>query len=107
MRPRLPHCLSAALAVCVLLPVAAQPPVVSQHRSGTPPESETSLWFVRTMCLDGGVPIGADRDPTKLSFSWPTSNVYPESAQGPCPMLFHTDPGRTQEDDNIERVNAR
>ena len=41
-------------------------------------------------CLEGGVPIGADWDPTKLSLSWSISNTCAESEQGPGPMLFHS-----------------
>jgi hypothetical protein len=34
-----------------------------------PLESETSLCDWRAVCLQVGVPVGADWDPTKLSFS--------------------------------------
>jgi len=33
-------------------------------------------------CLEAGVPIGADWDPTKLSFSCATLNTYAEPAKG-------------------------
>jgi len=40
--------------------------------------------------LEAGVPIGADWDPTKLSFYAFISIAYTESAEGPGPMLIHT-----------------
>ena len=42
---------------------------VNQHPKWNPLKSETSLCDWRAVCLQVGVPVGADWDPTKLSFS--------------------------------------
>jgi hypothetical protein len=66
MRPRLPHCFSAALAVCVLLPVAAQAQVIpfaGNFGQGLAP-SDNQMVFDSVARLNATEPSKAD-SPTR------------------------------------------
>jgi hypothetical protein len=65
-------------------------PPVNQHRTGTPRRFRISAWYRTAKRTFGGVPIGADRDPTLQANSADKSKVCFRYGRSPASMLIYT-----------------
>jgi hypothetical protein len=62
---------------------------VNQHRTGTPRRFRISTWYSTSKRQFGGVPIGADRDPTLQANSADRSKVCSRYGRGPTSVLIY------------------